>query len=35
MLTPEYLQGAPAELEALFLRLEEEVIKDICRRIAK
>ena len=35
MLTPEYLQGAPAELEALFLQLEEEVIKDICRRIAK
>lgn len=35
MLTPEYLQGAPAELEALFLRLEEDVIKDICRRIAK
>lgn len=35
MLTPEYMQGAPAELEALFLRLEEEVIKDICRRIAK
>ena len=35
MLTPEYMQGAPAELEALFLRLEEEVIRDICRRIAK
>ena len=35
MLTPEYLQGAPAELEALFLQLEEDVIKDICRRIAK
>lgn len=35
MLTPEYMQGAPAELEALFLRLEEDVIKDICRRIAK
>ena len=35
MLTPEYLQGAPAELEALFLRLEEDIIKDICRRIAK
>lgn len=35
MLTPEYLQGAPTELEALFLRLEEDIIKDICRRIAK
>ena len=35
MLTPEYMQSAPAELEALFLRLEEEVIRDICRRIAK
>ena len=35
MLTPEYMQGAPAELEALFLRLEDEVISDICRRIAK
>lgn len=35
MLTPEYMQGAPAELEAIFLRLEEEVIRDICRRIAK
>lgn len=35
MLTPEYMQGAPAELETLFLRLEEEVIRDICRRIAK
>lgn len=35
MLTPEYMQGAPAELEALFLRLEDEVIRDICRRIAK
>lgn len=35
MLTPDYLQGAPAELEALFLRLEEDIIADICRRIAK
>lgn len=35
MLTPDYLQGAPAELEELFLRLEEDIIADICRRIAK
>ena len=35
MLTPEYLQGLPAELEQLYLRLEEETIADICRRIAK
>ncbi len=35
MLTPEYLQGAPAELEELYLKLEEEIIADICRRIAK
>ncbi|MGN1090706.1 MAG: phage minor capsid protein [Huintestinicola sp.] len=35
MLTPDYLQGAPAELENLFLKLEEEIISDICRRIAK
>lgn len=35
MLTPNYLQGAPAELEELFLRLEEDIIADICRRIAK
>ena len=35
MLTPEYLQGLPAELEKLYLRLEEETIADICRRIAK
>lgn len=35
MLTPEYLQGIPAELEKLYLRLEEETIADICRRIAK
>ena len=35
MLTPDYLQGAPAELEGLFLRLEEDIIADICRRIAK
>lgn len=35
MLTPEYLQGLPAELEKLYLRLEEDVIADICRRIAK
>ncbi len=35
MLTPDYLQGAPAELEKLFLKLEEEVIRDICRRIEK
>lgn len=35
MLTPEYLQGLPAELEKLYLRLEEEIIADICRRIAK
>lgn len=35
MLTPDYLQGAPAELEELFLRLEEGIIADICRRIAK
>lgn len=34
MLTPDYLQGAPAELEELFLRLEEDIIADICRRIA-
>lgn len=35
MLTPEYLQGLPAELEQLYLRLEEETIADISRRIAK
>ncbi|WP_440300170.1 phage minor capsid protein [Huintestinicola butyrica] len=35
MLTPDYLQGAPAELEELFLKLEEDIIADICRRIAK
>lgn len=35
MLTPEYLQGLPAELEKLYLRLEEETIADISRRIAK
>lgn len=35
MLTPEYLQGIPAELEKLYLRLEEETIADISRRIAK
>lgn len=35
MLIPDYLQGAPAELEELFLRLEEDIIADICRRIAK
>ena len=35
MLTPDYLQGAPAKLEELFLRLEEDIIADICRRIAK
>lgn len=35
MLTPDYLHGAPAELEELFLRLEEDIIADICRRIAK
>lgn len=35
MLTPDYLQGAPAELEELFLRLEEDIIADICHRIAK
>lgn len=35
MLTPEYLQGLPAELEKLYLRLEEETISDISRRIAK
>lgn len=35
MLTPDYLQGAPAELEEIFLRLEEDIIADICRRIAK
>ena len=29
MLTPDYLQGAPAELEELFLRLEEDIIADI------
>ena len=35
MLTPEYLQGLPAELEKLYLRLEEETIADISQRIAK
>ena len=33
MLTPEYLQGLPAELEKLYLKLEEDMISDICRRI--
>ena len=33
MLTPEYLQGLPAELEGLYLKLEEDMISDICRRI--
>lgn len=33
MLTPEYLQGLPAELEKLYLKLEEDIIADICRRI--
>ncbi len=33
MLTPEYLQGLPAELEKLYLKLEEDIISDICRRI--
>mgnify|MGYP004644812721 CR=1 FL=1 len=33
MLTPEYLQGLPSELEKLYLKLEEDMISDICRRI--
>lgn len=35
MLTPEYLQGAPEEIEMLFRKLEQDIIADICRRIAK
>lgn len=33
MLTPEYLQGLPSELEKLYLKLEDDLISDICRRI--
>lgn len=35
MLTPDYLQGLPEELERLYLQLENEIIADICRRLAK
>lgn len=35
MLTPEYLQGLPQNLLIIFERMEDEVIADISRRIAK
>lgn len=35
MLTPEYLQGLPEELEQLTMGLEQQLIEDISRRIAK
>lgn len=35
MLSPDYIQGMPYELEDYFLRLEDEIIADICRRIEK